>query len=363
MVSSTEDGLSLHFLGERIGGEAPADRKRPYMSALVHQSAHAVLATKGCRRFVMMTGCVKESDSVGEDGLQPFVSCVRPAYDGRGASCMPTSARTVTPRAASIHPSPADRDQGGGRRRRKRMRGKSPDDWSRGPARRPRRRGQCIVKCSLHLGMTNLMLRRQKEIVDVEELLRSRRLHVEELVEGYFATESYARRGGYLELVVKELSGLIATRSEVLRPALRKLDGGQQHLERLDEARGHQLTLLRELDERSIGVGPRDVHQHEPRRLIALMGELSGQIHHYDAYEARELVPFLQAALTEKQWRHLGRKAAKVSRRGPTHAHPNRPPADERTRWGKAVSALYDRLQDVGQQPEATIESRGEQGP
>jgi hypothetical protein len=212
-------------------------------------------------------------------------------------------------------------------------------------------------------GMESLMLRHTTDNCDLELFLRTHRERVEELADGYFATDSYAKRGGYVELLVKELSNLIATRSEVLRPTLRTVDGGQPHLDRLDEARGRQLELLAQLDDLSIGVGPRDVHQHQAHRIVELVSALRSQIHDYDEYEADELVPFLKAALGKRQLERLGGKAAKASKRGPTHAHPRRPPADERTRFGRAVSAFYDRLRNVAEHPERTVETGGEQGP
>jgi hypothetical protein len=199
--------------------------------------------------------------------------------------------------------------------------------------------------------------------LDLRSFLLDRRSRIEELAEEYFAAESFAKRGGYLDLLVKELSNLVATRSEILRPLLRELDGGQSYLERFDAARQRQVDLLAQLDELSIGVGPRDVHQHQPHRLVELVRALRTEIRDYDRYEADELLPYLEQRLDTERFQYLGERAHKASKRGPTHAHPHRPPADERTYVGKRISAFYDRLRNVAEHPERTIQTGGEQGP
>jgi hypothetical protein len=123
------------------------------------------------------------------------------------------------------------------------------------------------------------------------------RSRVEHLAEGYFATDSFAKRGGYVELLVQELSNLTATRSELLRPLLRELEGGEPYLQRFDEARRRLVDLLAQLDDLTIGVGPRDVHQHQPERLVELVRTLRQAIQDYDHYEAEELLPFVVARL------------------------------------------------------------------
>ena len=82
-------------------------------------------------------------------------------------------------------------------------------------------------------------------------------------------TDSWAKRGGFAQLLVKELSKFLAVRDEVLRPVLRELQDGHSHLRRLDDARIRQLDLLAQLDDLSIGVGPRDVHQREDNGVEA----------------------------------------------------------------------------------------------
>ena len=198
---------------------------------------------------------------------------------------------------------------------------------------------------------------------DLGSFLADGRCRVEKLAEGYFATDSFAKRGGYVELLVKELSNLTATRSELLRPLLRELEGGEPYLERFDEARRRQVDLLAQLDELTIGVGPRDVHQHQPERLIELVRTLQQAVQDYDRYEADDLLPFVVARLDAHRLQELGTKAIKASRRGPSHAHPRTPPADERSLLGKRVSALYDRLRNVAEHPERTIQTGGEEGP
>jgi hypothetical protein len=203
----------------------------------------------------------------------------------------------------------------------------------------------------------------RSEASDLGSFLADGRSRIEHLAEGYFATDSFARRGGYVELLVHELSSLLATRSEILRPLLRELSGGQPFLERFDDARQRQVDILAQLDELTIGVGPRDVHQHRPERLVELVRALRHEIQDYDSYEAHELLPFLEARLAHERLEQLGRQASKATAQAPTHAHPNRPPADERSSVGKRISALYDRLRNVAEHPEQTIQTGGEQGP
>jgi hypothetical protein len=207
------------------------------------------------------------------------------------------------------------------------------------------------------------MPREKSEAQDLLAFLADSRSRIEQLVEGYFATESWAKRGGYAEELVKELSTMLETRADVLRPLLRELDGGQQLLGRFDERRSRLLDLLAQLDDLTVGVGPRDVHQHRPERVVELVSQLRVQIHDYNEYEANDLVPFLEAQLDADQLADLGQKAHRASKRAPTHPHPDRPPADERTTMGKLASAAFDRIQDVGEHPKRAIEHEGEEGP
>jgi hypothetical protein len=112
-----------------------------------------------------------------------------------------------------------------------------------------------------------------------------------------------------------------------------------------------------------MGVGPRDVHQHQPDRIINLIEQLRSAIHRFDAYEANELVPLIEAQLDRDRREQLGLQASKASKRGPTHAHPNRPPADEISTLGKAATGVYDRLHDMADHPEEAVETGGQEGP
>lgn len=199
--------------------------------------------------------------------------------------------------------------------------------------------------------------------VDLVSFLAAGRLRTEQLLEGYFASDSWAKRGGYAQLLIKELSNLLSVREEVLRPLLRELEGGAAHLHRLDEGRGRQLDLLAQLDDLTKGVGPRDVHQHQPDRVIELIKQLRGAVHDYDAYEASDLLPFIEARLARDRLTELGQQASKAGRRGPTHPHPRKPPADERSTLTKTATGLHDRLHDMAEHPEEAVESEGEQGP
>jgi hypothetical protein len=203
----------------------------------------------------------------------------------------------------------------------------------------------------------------ERRVEDLSTFLEEGRVRTEGIVEGYFAADTWAKRGGYVELLIKELSNLISSRDEVLRPLLRELEGGQGHLDRLDEARSRQLDLLIRLDDLTKGVGPRDVHQHEADRIIELIKLLRSAIHQYDEYESRQLVPFIEAQLDRDRREQLGQQASKASRRGPTHAHPGKPPADQRSTLGKAATGLYDRLHDMAEHPEEAVETGGQEGP
>jgi hypothetical protein len=163
--------------------------------------------------------------------------------------------------------------------------------------------------------------------------------------------------------LIKELSNLISSRDEVLRPLLREQEGGKGHLDLLDEARSRQLELLIRLDELTKGVGPRDVHQHEADRIIELIKLLRSAIHRYDEYESRELVPFIESQLDRDRREQLGQQASKASRRGPTHPHPGKPPSDQRSTVGNAATGFYDRLHDMAEHPEEAVETGGQEGP
>ena len=139
--------------------------------------------------------------------------------------------------------------------------------------------------------------------------------------------------------------------------------GDHDLLHRLDEACRRELELLTGLDELSIGVGPRDVHQHKANLIVKLARELRSAIYQCDAFEANELVPFIEVQLDRDRREQLGQQARKASRRGPTHPHPSRPPADERSTLAMEITGRFDRLHDVAEHPEKAVETGGEEGP
>jgi hypothetical protein len=71
----------------------------------------------------------------------------------------------------------------------------------------------------------------------------------------------------------------------------------------------------------------------------------------------------VRPSLDQKRREELGQQARKASRGGPTHAHPGKPPANERSTITKVASGLYDRLHDMAEHPEEAVETGGEQGP
>jgi hypothetical protein len=198
---------------------------------------------------------------------------------------------------------------------------------------------------------------------DLSAFLAEGRNRTGQLADGYFATRSFRKRGGYLELLVNESARLLATRAEILRPLLRELDGGNAHLDHFDEARRRQIDLLTRLDRLSIGVGPADVHQHRPEEAVRLVRDLRNELKAYDQYEANDLMPFVEARLDRRRLVELGEHAKKVSKRSPTHAHPDRRPADQRSLVGNVALAAYDRLRDVPSHPRQALETGGEEGP
>jgi len=197
---------------------------------------------------------------------------------------------------------------------------------------------------------------------DLGAFLAEQRTEVEHLIEQYHSAD-LVQKGGYLTLVVRNLAKLDSTRSEVLRPLLRELDGGQSHLDRFDDARRQQVEVLAQLDELSTGVGARDVHQHQPEHTIELVGALQQRVLDYDRYEADELVPFIDQAVGPERLDELGAQAQKASGRHLTHTHPDKPPADERSTVGKMASAVHDWLRDESSHPKDVIDGMGEQGP
>jgi hypothetical protein len=198
---------------------------------------------------------------------------------------------------------------------------------------------------------------------DLSAFLADGRRRAEQLADGYFTATSFRKRGGYLELLVNESASLLATREQILRPLLRELDGGKVHLDHFDEARDRRTALLTRLDELSIGVGPADVHQHRPEEAVGLVRDLRDELKAYDQYEANELMPFVEARLDRRRLVELGERARKVSKRSPTHAHPDRRPADQRSLLGNVALAAYDRLRDVPSHPRQALETGGEEGP
>lgn len=197
---------------------------------------------------------------------------------------------------------------------------------------------------------------------DLGSFLAERRTEVEHLIEEYDSAD-LVQKGAYLKLLVGALANLDATRSEILRPVLRELDGGQSHLKRFDDARRQQVDVLAQLDELSTGVGARDVHQYQPDHTIELVGALREKVLDYDRYEGDELMPFIGQEVGPERLGQLGAQAAKASDRHLTHTHPDKPPADERSAVGKLASAVHDWMRDETSHPKDVIDGMGEQGP
>ncbi|GEM_PF-6299301 len=198
---------------------------------------------------------------------------------------------------------------------------------------------------------------------DLPTFLEEARKEVAHTIDLHFGTQDLATRGAYVRVLVGQLSNLTQVRDDTLRATLRHLDDDGGHLERYDELRQQLMSVLGELDERSAGVGPRDVYQSRPELVAKLVKDLAAKVEAYDRYEAGELVPFLSQRCEPGTMERLGSQAVKDFQHGPSHSHAGHPPADERSRLGKAVSAFLDRLDDSPDHVEEALADEGEEGP
>lgn len=196
---------------------------------------------------------------------------------------------------------------------------------------------------------------------DLSSLLADRRTALETTLSGYFATDSFMEKGGYVKTAIAELASLDWVRSEVLLPLLRQLDGAAEYSERVEDARRRRSELLVQLDELSKGVGAADVLFHRSARISELMTTLREDVLHYDQYEAAEVVPFITASVDRARLEELVRHSRAADARHISHPHPY---GRSSKHWmGRMFSAFHDWLRDLGQHPDAAIEGKGEQGP
>lgn len=197
------------------------------------------------------------------------------------------------------------------------------------------------------------------------EFLRSSRAHLASMFDEYHAGADQERSGTLVKAVVRDLARLDAARDATLRQALRDLDGGGDRLARYDEARQARGQIFEELDDATNQVGSRDVHVADGEGIRGRMSDLHDALCRYGDYESEELIPFLESKLDGAKLEDLGRRAMAVSRHGPTHAHPTKRPADERSTLANAWTALGDRLRDkehlFGKEDEA-LDSAGRSG-
>jgi hypothetical protein len=198
---------------------------------------------------------------------------------------------------------------------------------------------------------------------DLPTFLEEARKDVARTLSQHFGTQNLAQRGAYVRVLVGQLSNLTQVRDDTLRATLRHLGDDGGHLQRYDELRQELMSVLGRLDDRTAGVGPRDVYQSRPELVTKLVSELGGKVEAYDRYEANELVPFLQRRAEPGTMERLGSQAVKDFHHGPSHSHANLAPGDERSQLGKAVSAFLDRLDDSPDHVEETLAVEGEEGP
>ncbi|HET9731268.1 MAG TPA: hypothetical protein VFP54_01215 [Acidimicrobiales bacterium] len=197
---------------------------------------------------------------------------------------------------------------------------------------------------------------------DLFEYLADKRGAIEELLAG-FDSEDWAQRGATVQLVVVHEANLDAVRSEILRPLLKDDADHPELLRRFDELRERRTAPMATLDELTVAVGPADVFQSHPEELLQAIGELRKQIIEYDRWEDEELVSYLKDRLDDDEARGLGARAEKIARLLPSHTHPGRGPADERSWPTKIVEAVTDRLKDAATHPRNALEGGGESGP
>ncbi|MGH8918389.1 MAG: hypothetical protein ACRD0H_08640 [Actinomycetes bacterium] len=195
---------------------------------------------------------------------------------------------------------------------------------------------------------------------DLASFLAERRGDVEQVLETYLSATTTASQGAHVKMLVNKLANLDASREEVLRPTLREVDGGDEHLDRFDRQRAERLEDLVPLDDQSTGVGSLDVHMSQPERVVQLMAELRDRVLDYDRYEAGELVPFVARAVGAERMDELGRRAREVARKAPSHTHPGKVPYDETSFVSRARSHIHDRMMDITSHPEEAVDDRAD---
>lgn len=181
---------------------------------------------------------------------------------------------------------------------------------------------------------------------DLLSFLREAREHMDGLLDRYGNATDSEEAGLVVKVAIRDLSRLDNAREEVVRQCLRNMPDDRGHLDRVDRARRERVAVLGELDAATEEVRTLDVHTSDAASIRNLMADLHTKLDSYHRYEAGELVSFLEAELDQDQLRELGASAWTASKRGPTHVHASKKPADERSRVGKTWTAIGDRLRD-----------------
>lgn len=191
------------------------------------------------------------------------------------------------------------------------------------------------------------------------EILSERGSFLLDTCNRYFGTQDWAERGGFVKILIRELSNFDAVRAEVLQPVLSDIN--PELAERAEKERFHREELLGQLDSLVRDVGPVDVHEHDPEEIVRLMGLLREALSSYDHWEKTEVLRLLRP-LGQERLDELGKEASKAARHGPTHPHPEKP-YEDRTLLGRAWTSTIDHTRDIVDHPEQAVKDSGESGP
>jgi hemerythrin superfamily protein len=172
------------------------------------------------------------------------------------------------------------------------------------------------------------------------DLIKQDHRTVKQLFQRFESTEpgQTDRRRELVEVVIRELSIHAAIEETVLYPEISEaVPGGKELVEEGLEEHQDAKEALNELD----GMDPED------QAFEAKVRSLIGDVRHHVEEEENEILPKLDAALSEERLQDLGTRLEKAKAGAPTRPHPLAPTTPPANLVAGPAAGVVDRVRDA----------------
>jgi hypothetical protein len=162
---------------------------------------------------------------------------------------------------------------------------------------------------------------------DVIGLLQHEDFEISRLFDEFFSSDCALdglRRGVVGKALVDRLSMQDAANEQIARTLLRDM-GRADLAEQLARHSCRHRRLVRELDDISAGVSPRDIRPSAGRRFDDLITELRGLRHEQLGFEVEHVIPAIRYRMSPQRRERLAGDIDRVRRRATTRPGENRP--------------------------------------